>query len=96
MVREKSGMSISTPPFFNGSDYGYWKSQMEIFLNAYDPRVWSMIVDGYTQHDKPKSEWSSAKSNAHKFNFMTLNAITSGLALDEFKKIAHLKTIKEA
>lgn len=95
MVREDSGMSISTPPFFNKADYGYWKSQMEIFLNAYKPRVWNAIVDGYTQPDKLRSEWTPAKADAHKVNFRALNAIVSGLAPDEFRRIAHLKSIKE-
>lgn len=96
MAREESGMSISTPPFFNGMDYGYWKSRMEIFLNPYDSRVRSMIINGYTQPNKPRGEWTFVESDAHKFNFKALNAIASGLALDEFRKIVHLKTAKEA
>lgn len=69
---------------------------MEIYLNVYDPRVWSIIVYGYTESDKPRSEWTPAQSDAHKFNFRALNAITSGLALDEFKRITHVKMVKEA
>lgn len=95
MAKEDSGMSITTLSLFNGTDYGYWKSWMEIFLNAYDPRVWSAIVNGYTQCDKPRSDWTPAKAVAHKFNFRTLNAIASGIALDEFQRIIHLKMLKE-
>lgn len=69
---------------------------MKIFLNAYDPEVWSMIVNGYIQPNKHKSEWSSTELDAHKFNFKALNTITSGLALDEFRKIDHPKMAKEA
>lgn len=69
---------------------------MMIFLNTYHSRVWSAIVDSYTQPDKPISEWTPTEADAHKFNFMALNVIASVLAPYEFRMIAHLKMVKEA
>lgn len=96
MVEEDiGGMSINTS-FFNGNDYGYWKHRMEIFLNTFDHRVWGLIIDGYIIPNKPHSKWTTAEAYPHKFNFRALNAIVGGLTLNEFRKIGHLKTTKEA
>lgn len=69
---------------------------MKIFLNACNPRVYNVIIDGCTHPNKPQSEWTPTKVDAHKFNFRALNVIASSLALDEFRRIAHLNMTKEA
>lgn len=96
MAKEESSMSLNTPPLFNGSDYDNWKSCMEIFLIAFDHRVWGLVIDGYTLPYKSCSEWTTVKGDAHKFNYRALNVIVSGLSLDEFRGITHLKTVQEA
>lgn len=96
MARKESGMSISTPPLFIRSNYNYWKSCMKIFLSVYDPKVYNAIVDGYTQLEKAQNELIPTEADAYKFNFSTLNAIATGLALNEFRRIDHLKMAKEA
>ena len=40
------GHSITRPPFFNGTNYPYWKSRMEVFLRANDYEIWKVVKFG--------------------------------------------------
>lgn len=95
MTKEES-WSISTLPYFNGMDYGYWKARMTIFLNYMDDRVWCSIVEGYTIPNTPKSEWGRSKKDAFSANLKTLNVIRRALNVDEVHRIGGLRIAKEA
>ena len=40
------GNSINRPPIFNGVGYHYWKTRMQIFIEAIDLNVWDAIEVG--------------------------------------------------
>ena len=40
------GNSINRPPIFNGVDYHYWKTRMQIFIEAIDLNIWEAIEIG--------------------------------------------------
>nr|XP_012568469.1 pollen-specific leucine-rich repeat extensin-like protein 2 [Cicer arietinum] len=40
------GGSSNKPPFFNGSDYYFWKNKMHLFLKSQDTWMWRIITDG--------------------------------------------------
>ena len=40
------GHSIHQPPFFNGTNYSYWKNRMMVFLRSQDYEVWRVIDKG--------------------------------------------------
>ena len=40
------GQFKNRPPFFNGSNYTYWKARIKIFIQALDYDMWSIIVNG--------------------------------------------------
>lgn len=68
------------PPFFDGSDYTYWKSYMIIYLRSLDYGVSSTIEKGYTKpKDKTEAEWDTNEQKAHTANYKALNAIVCGL-----------------
>ena len=37
------GNSINRPPIFNGVGYHYWKTRMQIFIEAIDLNIWKTI-----------------------------------------------------
>jgi len=40
------GGSSNRPPLFDGSNYYFWKSKMELFLRSQDNDMWAAITDG--------------------------------------------------
>jgi len=61
------GNSINRPPIFNGEGYHYWKTQMQIFIEAIDLNIWEAIevgpyvptvVAGNATIEKPREEWT--------------------------------------
>ena len=44
----QEGASTSKPPFFDGTNYGYWKKRMQIFMCEKDVEEWKTIKKGYT------------------------------------------------
>ena len=52
--------SLSAPPFFDGSNYAFWKVRMRAFLCAIDESVWDSVENGYVKPTTPKSEWDKA------------------------------------
>ena len=40
------GNFIHRPPIFNGEGYHYWKTRMQIFIEAIDLNIWDVIEIG--------------------------------------------------
>ena len=38
------GQSITRPPYFDGSNYLYWKMRMKMFLMGNDFEIWRIIT----------------------------------------------------
>ncbi|XP_061360887.1 uncharacterized protein LOC133304840 [Gastrolobium bilobum] len=99
------GTSTSRPPFFNGTDYAYWKSRMQIFLESNDLRIWNIVEEGYkvltkkdeSNNDVPKNvkEFSEEEIKEANWNAKAKNLITNALGRDEYFRIASCKTAKE-
>ena len=88
--------SLNAPPFFDGGNYAFWKVRMRAFLCAIDESVWDSIENGYVKPTTTKSEWDKAALALANANSKAINAIFCGVSLDEFHKISHVKTAKEA
>ena len=41
--------SLSSPPYFDGSNYAYWKVRMRAFLKSIDERVWVSLIRGWKE-----------------------------------------------
>ncbi|XP_061370708.1 uncharacterized protein LOC133313360 [Gastrolobium bilobum] len=99
------GTSTSRPPFFNGTDYAYWKSRMQIFLESIDLKIWNIVDEGYTgptkkdesNNDVPNTlkEFSEEESKEANWNAKARNLITNALGRDEYFRVASCKTAKE-
>ena len=88
--------SLNAPPYFDGSNYAFWKVRMRAFLCSIDEAVWDAIEIGWTKPEAAKSTWDKAALAATNANSKALNAIFCGVSLDEFHQISYITIAKEA
>ena len=87
---------LNASPFFDGSNYAFWKVRMRALLCAIDESVWDSIENGYVKPTTAKSEWDKVTLALVNANSKAINAIFCGVSTDEFHRIFHVKTAKEA
>ena len=88
--------SLNAPLYFDGSNYVFWKVRMHAFLCTIDETVWDSIENGYLRRTTTKPEWDKAAFALANANSKAINAIFCGVSTDEFHRILHVKTTKEA
>ena len=88
--------SLNAPPYFDGSNYAFWKVRMRAFLCSIDEAVWDAVEIGWTKPKVAKSTWDKAALAASNANSKALNAIFCGVSSDEFHQISHITIAKEA
>ena len=88
--------SLNAPPYFDGSNYAFWKVRMKAFLCSIDEAIWDAVEIGWTRPKVAKSTWDKAALAASNANSKALNAIFCGVSLDEFHWISHITIAKEA
>ena len=49
--------SLYAPPYFDGSNYAFWKVRMRAFLCSINEAVWDAIEIGWTKPKAAKSTW---------------------------------------
>ena len=85
--------SLNAPPYFNGSNYAFWKVQMRAFLCSIDESVWDAVDMGWTWPKAAKSKWDKAALAATNANSKALNAILCGVSPDEFYQKASVQKL---
>ena len=88
--------SLNAPPYFDGSNYAFWKIRMRAFLCFIDKSVWDAVDIGWTRPEVAKSTWDKAALAASYANSKALNAIFYDVSPDEFHRISHITVAKEA
>ena len=88
--------SLSAPPFFDGSNYAFWKVCMRAFLSSIDESVWDAVEIGWTRPEAAKSTWNKVVLAAAIANSKALNAIFCGVSPNKFHRISHVSIAKEA
>ena len=89
------GNSIHRPPIFNGKGYQYWKTRMQIFIEAIDLTIWVAIeigpyiptvvdVSTSTTTPKPRDKWTEEDKRRIQYDLKAKNIITSVLGIDEY------------
>ena len=66
---------LNVPPYFDGSNYAFWKVRMRAFLCSIDYTVWDMVEVEWTRLKAAKSTWDKAALAAANANSKALNAI---------------------
>ena len=92
------------PPIFNGVGYHYWKTQMQIFIEAIDLNIWEVIEIGHyiptmvawnTTIEKPREQWDEEEKKLVQYNLKAKNIITSALGMDEYFRVSNCKSAKD-
>ena len=64
--------SLNAPPYFDGSNYAFWKVRMRAFLYSIDESVWDAIDIGWTRPEEAKFTWDKAALAASNANSKAL------------------------
>ena len=101
----KEGESTSCLPLLDGTNYGYWKFRMHVYIKSLDIKVWISILIGWsppTKIDndgktmvKTKSKWTSEEDKSTTCNWIALKAIQSGVDFRLIRLIAIVESTKE-
>ena len=67
--------SLNAPPYFDGSNYAFWKMRMRAFLCSIDEAVWDAVEIGWTKPEAVKSTWDKAALVTSNANSKVLIAI---------------------
>ena len=78
--------SFNAPPFFDGSNYAFWKVRLRSFLCAIDESVWDSVENGYVKPMTAKFEWDKAALALANANSKTINDIFCGVSTNEFHR----------
>ena len=98
------GNSINRPPIFNGVGYHYWKTRMQIFIEAIDLNIWEAIeqgpyvpsiIAGSATIEKPRADWTEEERRLVQYNLKAKNIITSALGIDEYFRVSNCKSAKD-
>ena len=87
--------SLNAPPYFDGSNYAFWKVRMKAFLCSIDEAVWDAVEIGWTKPEAAKSTWDKAALAASNANSKALNAIFCSMSSNDFHWISHITIAKE-
>ena len=88
--------SLNAPPYFDGSNYAFWKVRMRALLCSIDEAVWDVVEISWTKPEAAKSTSDKATLAATNANSKAFNAIFCGVSPDEFHRISHIIVTKEA
>ena len=50
------GPRYTRPPFFDRTDYAYWRNKMEMFLDSERVNLWDIIEEGWSPQTKKDNE----------------------------------------
>ncbi|XP_050280229.1 uncharacterized protein LOC126721221 [Quercus robur] len=66
--------SLNAPPYFNGSNYAFWKVRMRAFLCSIIDSVWDVVKIGWTRPEAAKSTWDKGVSldEFHRISHVTI------------------------
>ena len=88
--------SLNAPPYFDGSNYAFWKVRMRAFLCSIDEAVWDAVEIGWTKPEAAKSTWDKTALAVSNANNKALSAIFCGVSPDEFHRTSHITIAQEA
>ena len=86
--------SLNASPYFDGSNYAFWKVRIRAFLCSINESVWDAVNIGWTK--AAKSEWDKAALAVANTNSKTLNVIFCDVSPNEFHRISYVTIAKEA
>ena len=68
---------------------------MRAFLQALVEKVWQAVEVGWIKPEEAPVDWNDATIIAENFNSRALNALSSGVTNEEFKKISFTEVARK-
>jgi hypothetical protein len=81
-------------PIFDGTNYGYWKARMCLFLKSID--VWKIVEIGWIPPSTTTAKWTIVQIGARLSNDKALHTLCQALSPSEFSRISHSKSTQKA
>ncbi|VFQ95651.1 unnamed protein product [Cuscuta campestris] len=98
------GQSTVRPPFFDGTNYSYWKEQMRIFVQSNDFKIWLAIKNGDslpmkkigdTLIPKDEDEYDEADFKKAQLNATAINFLYCAVNANDYQKISRCQTANQ-
>jgi hypothetical protein len=98
------GQSTHRPPLFIGSDYGYWKNRMIMYIKGQDYHVWRIIANGPHIPTKTvegailvklESEWNETDVKLIELNCKVMSTLYCTLDPIEYNRVLGCDSAKE-
>jgi len=98
------GNSINRPLMFIDKGYHYWKTRIQILIEARDSNIWEAIevgpfiptkVVGNETIEKPREKWNGDERRKVQYNLKAKSIITSALGMNEYFRVSNCKIAKE-
>ena len=80
-------------PFFDGTNYPYWKIRMSAYLESISSRVWEICED--ERYKVLAARVGQEQIDQHEANSKARNALFSCLSPTEFNRVSHHATTRE-
>ncbi|MQL94020.1 hypothetical protein Taro_026678 [Colocasia esculenta] len=89
------GHSMYRPPYFDGSNYTYWKTRMQIFLRAQNHQIWKVVSSGPYELPQDEERWTIEQIKKSNANWSAMNIMHYSLHQMEFSRVSSCATAKE-
>ncbi|XP_021320538.1 uncharacterized protein LOC110436975 [Sorghum bicolor] len=83
------------PPFFDGTNYPYWKIRMSAHLQGIDWLVWEICDDAAFVVLEPRARTTQDQKDRHNANSRARSVLFSSLSLSEFERVSDCATARE-
>jgi hypothetical protein len=83
------------PPFFDGTNYPYWKIRMSVHLQGIDWLVWEICEDATYVVLEPRARVTQDQKDRHNANSRARTVLFSSLSLQEFERVSDCTTARE-
>jgi hypothetical protein len=83
------------PPFFDGTNYPYWKIRMSAHLQGIDSLVWEICEDATYVVFEPRACVTQDQKDRHNANSRACTVLFSSLSLSEFERVSDCTTARK-
>ncbi|XP_074556829.1 uncharacterized protein LOC141812719 [Curcuma longa] len=96
----KEGHSTTRPPYFEGSNFTYWKSHMEYYLRT-EVDMWFSVTEGFSEPTDENgrvlesSRWSADQKWKSQANAKAVVTMQCGLSFEQLIKVGPFRSAKE-
>ena len=89
-MANESNIHMGKAPFFDGTNYDYWKIRMVAYLKVIDRRMWKIVNEGYVIIDERKMTKQDEENEL--INDQAVNVLYSALDINEFNRVKGIES----